>query len=1371
MMETEFSSMLVQLSDAISKKGEKYVDLLRVLYRDLANVKSDLEKAKCAFDIFQLLIAPGILKPTDISILFETIELTGLKYLIEIIKRYETYPEEVKITRFSRHRQQVVALGKDFSVKDLQKVSQLYEGNFSSPWKLIQHLEDTSVLTEDSMSSFLQHLNENKVNEDFNQLLVRISDAISVKGEKYIDMLRVLYKDLAEFKAELEEAKSAFDLFQILRVSDILKATDISVLFETIEVTGLRYLKDIIKAYDTYPDEVKITRFSAHRQHLIALGKDLSTIDIQRIRQMYEVPDDFCFNSWKLITYLESKGIVSENNLSSFLQNLQRDVNEKASTSKRQKLDKGKSRKSKQPRKMQRFDKGFGEASTSKRPKLDKGKSGKFKHPRKMRRFDKGIGEASISKQPKLDEDKSEQSVQPQRSRADEDIIIKDSLMTRQKELYQNENRMTPAIWHKGHKVDIAKVFTELKLLQSKKEDKGKEDKSTCTKKEGRPTSLTKALDVIKSTDSCKVLITGKGGMGKTTLLKYIAHQWATDDEYVFADKLLFLINIREIKASKTFLDIILNKIDCKAIILKNNLSSYSVERFLVTHDDKIVFLLDGYDELERNSKDPIDLFKKSEFQKSTVVITSRPDNTADLLEYCDVRIEVKGFSPSNIKKYIQNYFHSIREIEIGDSLIKEFGLDSEHPWYRKDLYEGGKHKEAFELCSSPLLLLQICTIWELKRVLPEYLPDLFKDLICCILNQYLNRAGNKTAIANFERIQDIYKSAFLILGECMYEGLKKNILSIDRYDLSNVTQNKTLLDLALELGFVYEDTPANPGDVREMYTPPHKLMSEALAGLYLSTEIQKGSSKVEYEEIRCNEYLNMTRVFAIGFLGADADKLLKPWLIVRASNYCSIVQCLKHVKKENEDDILVKLDKLMSNDMKAHSEQMLESFRSLINDDRDISSMHLFKLMKRCSIEYHPYNLEAAAVSLINRCRERQCQIVVHTLVLLQVMNQRRTPDLLLNCISKWENEEINLLSAEMKKNHFIYTLTSIRFDFQLSSAFLIHFLKYASNLDSLHLWSNTLVTECQNSEDTVCNSHKLVTGAIHNAVINDLDNANIKLELETLDISGNDLNDIDGTLLGKLFKIAPKLKYLNVRKCRLSGGTLRSMITECLNSEDTVDHVLKHYRLVLEGNDLSDIDDTSVADLVSVDCHYEFGADNLEKLVESVAEENIILNWQVIDLSNINLSSISGRTLACLVKISPDLVHIDMSYCNLSGRIVNEMIEECCGMNVVLKNKMINLGAGNLEMLVESVGENITLNWQFIDLSNINLSSISGKTLACLVKISPDMIHIDMSYCSLSDRIVYEMIEECCGMNVVLKNKMINLGGNDISDIVNHL
>ncbi|XP_033122723.1 uncharacterized protein LOC117121596 isoform X2 [Anneissia japonica] len=157
---------------------------------------------------------------------------------------------------------------------------------------------------------------------DFLSMLVQLSEAISKEGEKYVDMLRVLYRDLAEFKVDLEEAKSAFDLFQILRVGNVLKATDISVLFETIEVTGLRYLEEIVKVYETYPAEVKITQFSAHRQHLVALGKDFSSSDVQDISRLYKVPDDFCSNPWKLITFLESEGIVSEDKLPLFLTNL-----------------------------------------------------------------------------------------------------------------------------------------------------------------------------------------------------------------------------------------------------------------------------------------------------------------------------------------------------------------------------------------------------------------------------------------------------------------------------------------------------------------------------------------------------------------------------------------------------------------------------------------------------------------------------------------------------------------------------------------------------------------------------------------------------------------------------------------------------------------------------------------------------------------------------------------------------------------------------------------------------------------------------------------------------------------------------------------
>ncbi|XP_033115522.1 uncharacterized protein LOC117115719 [Anneissia japonica] len=1000
------------------------------------------------------------------------------------------------------------------------------------------------------------------------------------------------------------------------------------------------------------------------------------------------------------------------------------------------------------------------------------------------------------------------------------DLIIKDSLTKRQKHLYQEVNQMTPTIWHEDHEVDIAEVFTELILMQSKKEDKESQAKSTSKQKKGRPTSLTEVLGVIKSRESCKVLITGKGGMGKTTLLRYIAYQWATDGiDNAFANKVLFLINIRDLTAGEKFLDIIMKEIDLKKLISKNKLPPNSVEDFLVTHADEIVILLDGYDELEKGAKDPIHLFKGNELSECTVLMSSRPDNIGKFFKWCDIHIKVLGFSPRNIKKYIHKHFVSIGKAEISDSLVREFGLDKYvddgddsyysdnysvyandkynddyFKWYYdddylligKDLLFGDDHKEAFELCSSPLLLLKICTIWEEKQCLPTDLSDLFKELFCSILNQYQNRGGNESSISQFERIPEEYRHAIQILGECIYEGLKENKLSIDKYVLLKKTKDKHLVCLALDFGFVYKESPVYPGDVREIYTSPHKLISESLAGFYLFEQIQKGSLKAEeYEVIRCNEYLQMTRVFTIGFLGADACKLCKHWLIIRASNYYSIAQCLRYVKKEFEDHVLQELDKQMSNEMKERCEQMQESVKSVL-DDEDTSNVHLFTLMKK--YKYLHYIQVDKPFPVINTSNEESlrnsCRNIVHnTVVLPRVYKTQR----FLRYISECENKEINILSAEMKNLHLTYNLTNMIIDFNCSSSFLVHFLKHANNLSNLTM-------------------NHFLTASEFSLVINELHKAHVKLKLTCLDINENDLASISGRTLACLLKVCKDLIFFGMRQCNLSGSIINEMMDEC----HRMNVVLKVNMLSLRDNDLSDINCKSLAEFFRViyDPYtfrwrdYSLTSDNLEKLVESIFE-NETLNWKRIDMSKTNLSSISGRTLARFLKVSPHLIYIGMSHCNLSGSIINEMMDECHRMNVVLKDNILtlvgndlsdingkslaelfrvifnpyygyiftwsdySLSSDSLEKLVESIVENKTFNCKRIDMSGINLSSISGRKLARLSKFFPHLIYIDMSNCNLSGSTVNEMLDECRRMNVVLKDNMLRLKGNDLSDI----
>ncbi|XP_033100255.1 uncharacterized protein LOC117103754 [Anneissia japonica] len=921
---------------------------------------------------------------------------------------------------------------------------------------------------------------------------------------------------------------------------------------------------------------------------------------------------------------------------------------------------------------------------------------------------------------------------------------------------------MTPANWHKHHEVDIAEVFTELSLFKSGKEG-GAQNKSTCIRKKGEPTSLTEVLHIIKSTASCKVLITGKGGMGKTTLLKYITYKWATDDVHnAFAGKLLFLFNIGDIKAGTDILEIIMKNISTKELILQNNLPSDSVERFLMNHADDIVIFLDGYDELHSDAKDPIYLFKGLELEKSTVVITSRPDKAIDLVRCCTVHIEVNGFSSRNIKEYIQNYFCSTNKYESRELLLKEFrfDLEDERKW-------GGNHKVAFGLCSSPLLLLMICTIWEQKKHLPKDLSDLFTELICCILSQYEIKR-NKAAISNIERIPEPYKLAILLLGECMYEGLKKNNLSIDKYILSNMKKNIVSVNLALELGFVYEDSPFNPGDTRKIYTPPHKLISEALAGFYLANQIEKEQLKGdEYEVIRCNKNLNMTREFTIGFLGVKAGDLLKHWL-VKPSKLYSITQCFEYIKEENEKYVLRKLDENMSTEMKSYCEEMHETFRSVLDGDR---SEHIFKLMGKYCVKYKLEHdkLQQKVMSLIDTSGKeslrKSCRSVLFMSVKVQELYHnsnvfRLNETNLLRCISNWEDERLNVLSAEMKYLQLNYSSTVLTFYWQFSSSFFIHLLTHSNKLSVLYI-------------------RNWLTKAILSVVTKELLKT-VNLTLKQFYIYNSDLHDIDGALLGKLFRVAPELNGLEVSKCGLSSDIVRAMITECHKSGG------KLCKLVMNHNNF---DDALIGDILKVYPNIStlkiarcgLTQECFNKMFSEVPKINIV----ELDFSGNNLRNLDGEMFRTIMKKLPKLHFFAMAFCNLSGCIVNEMMKE------VLKDKMLNLignnlsvidgkslaklvrvihedgfygetfnwsdyslTADNLEKLIESVGVNQTLNWKRIVFYRVNLSSIRCKTLARLFKISPDLIEIQFHDCSL-DSTVHEMLKECDMMKVILDGK----------------
>ena len=169
--------------------------------------------------------------------------------------------------------------------------------------------------------------------------------------------------------------------------------------------------------------------------------------------------------------------------------------------------------------------------------------------------------------------------------------------------------------------------------------------------------SVHQILEVESQTTPGLVLIEGAPGIGKSTLAWELCRKW---EEFSCMQQysLVVLLRLREEEVQKV------GNVSQLFFSYESDDKATLVKEVLKVQGKGILFILDGYDELPKALQQKgflLNLIKGLVLPASTVLMTSRPSATADLLTSCcpQKRVEILGFTQKSVEAYARSIFSS----------------------------------------------------------------------------------------------------------------------------------------------------------------------------------------------------------------------------------------------------------------------------------------------------------------------------------------------------------------------------------------------------------------------------------------------------------------------------------------------------------------------------------------------------------------------------------------------------------------------------------------------------------------------------------------------------------------------------------------
>ena len=325
--------------------------------------------------------------------------------------------------------------------------------------------------------------------------------------------------------------------------------------------------------------------------------------------------------------------------------------------------------------------------------------------------------------------------------------------------------------------------------------------------------SIEQILEPVKGQNKPRlVLMEGAPGIGKSTLAWELCRKWeelSCMQQY----SLVVLLRLREEKVQR------ISEVSHLFISYESKHKKSLVEEVSESQGSGVLFILDGFDEFPKTLQKEgflLDLIRGDVLPASTVLVTSRPSATAQLLTSCSPKhIEILGFTQESVKAYAFSTFSSVGKPE----KLKKF----------MDYISAGENPAINSLMYIPLnaaIIVRMYLDCKSDALLPHTLTELYTLFCLTILDRSL-----KIGIKKFKDLPADLHEQFLHLSEIAFEGI-----------LNEEVIFHSLPSDFSHLGFL-DAVSALYGGGRVSYSFLHLTLQEFLAAYHIS---HLGSSGLE---------------------------------------------------------------------------------------------------------------------------------------------------------------------------------------------------------------------------------------------------------------------------------------------------------------------------------------------------------------------------------------------------------------------------------------------------------------------------------------------------------------------------------------------